>query len=87
MEIIGEKKEEVQEPKVIPEDFNFHINISFFPKTGKVELRTNLNDIFLAMGLWDVTKDMLKSKIIEENKSKVVKPNGGIVNFVRGLKH
>lgn len=88
MEIIGEPKEEVKEqPKELPEDFNFHINVSIYPKDGKIELRTNISDIFYAMGIWEVAKDLIKQKISAENKSRVVKPNGGLANFVRNLKN
>lgn len=88
MEIIGEKKEEVTEqPREVPENFNWHIEISVFPKDGRMELRTNIADLFLAMGVWEVAKDLIKQKISSENKSRVVKPNGGLANFVRNLKN
>jgi len=87
MEIETKPEQTNEEPRTIPDDFNFHISISFFPKDGKMELKTNINDLFIAMGLWEVSKDILKSKISSENRSRVVKPNGGLVNFVRGLKN
>lgn len=86
MEIIGEEIKK-EEPKELSEDFNFHIDISLFPKTGKFEVKCNIRDLFLAMGLFEIAKDIVKTQITQENNPKIVKPSGGIVNFVRGLKH
>lgn len=90
MEIIGEVKEEEKsgEKKEVPTDFNFHIEISLYPKDGKLEVKSNVRDIFLALGLLETAKDVVKGQIAQENKSRIVNPNsGGIVNFVRNLKN
>lgn len=66
--------------------FKYEIHIGVFEDTGEIAVRDNITDMVIGMGMCEMAKNMIKSKIIQSQQKKVAQAHGGIMNFARKFK-
>ena len=66
--------------------FNCFLKIFYNTETKEYAFETNVPDVITGYGLCDFAKKSIDAHITRLQKNQIVPANGGIMNFVKGIK-